>query len=141
MKRRVVEKTGLEDERAIRNLEDSGHSEQDADGKTNQDEHERSWDKDMAKNRAAGAVVESGAVLYDEDEDLMAILQTQNEVLAQKRRQVLLCYMGDFNEVVQLEERKCASVLTATAKDFRTWIHDIELVNIELNDQYLVGKE
>ncbi|KAL4294251.1 hypothetical protein AHAS_Ahas18G0209400 [Arachis hypogaea] len=30
--------------------------------------------------------VESGAVLYDEDVDVMAILQSQNEVSAAKRR-------------------------------------------------------
>ncbi|XLT07149.1 hypothetical protein HN51_045898 [Arachis hypogaea] len=49
----VVQKTGLDDEGAVRNLEDSGDSEQDADGETNQDEHGGSWDKDMAENRAA----------------------------------------------------------------------------------------
>ncbi|KAL4276139.1 hypothetical protein AHAS_Ahas20G0177300 [Arachis hypogaea] len=69
-------------------MEDSGDSEQDAECETNQDEHGGSWDKDMAENRATwDLAIESGAILYDEDNDIMTILQTQNEVLAQKRRQ------------------------------------------------------
>ncbi|XP_052107236.1 uncharacterized protein LOC127739765 [Arachis duranensis] len=140
----MVQEIGLDDEGAVRNLEDSEDSEQDADDETNQDEHGGSWDKDMAENRAAwDLTVKSGSILYDEDKDIMAILQAQNEVLTQKRRQAKqkekarsahtreeklavwkelsflleicqlpLCYMGVFNEVVQLEERKGASVLT-----------------------------
>ncbi|XP_016172594.1 uncharacterized protein LOC107614981 [Arachis ipaensis] len=49
--------------------------------------------------------------------------------------QVPICYMGDFNEVVRVEERKGANVLTASAEDFRDWIRDMELVDLELNDR------
>ncbi|KAL4395970.1 hypothetical protein AHAS_Ahas01G0045100 [Arachis hypogaea] len=39
------------------------------------------------ENQATWALaVESGAVLYDEEEDIMAILQAQNEKIAAKRR-------------------------------------------------------
>ncbi|XP_016185815.1 uncharacterized protein LOC107627499 [Arachis ipaensis] len=42
---------------------------------------------------------------------------------------------GDFNEVVRVEERKGANALTASAEDFRDWIRDMELADLELNDR------
>nr|XP_025616965.1 uncharacterized protein LOC112709287 [Arachis hypogaea] len=163
--------------------------------------------------------MESGAIPYDEEDDIMAALQPQNEVLVQKRSfwnvrdiggvgkvgmvknfkrknnvnilglietkknevtkfdvvqiwgndavdweyvgsegasgglleekltvweelsfitgvcQVPICYMGDFNEIVRVDERKGANALTASAEDFRDWIWDMELVDLELNDR------
>ncbi|QHO36073.1 uncharacterized protein DS421_9g280720 [Arachis hypogaea] len=48
--------------------------------------------------------------------------------------QVPFCYMGDFNEVVTVDERKGVSILTATTEDFRNWIQHMKLVDLELND-------
>ncbi|XP_020981566.1 uncharacterized protein LOC107494948 [Arachis duranensis] len=43
--------------------------------------------------------------------------------------------MGDFNEVVHVAERKGATSLSASGEDFRAWINDMELVDLELNDR------
>ncbi|XP_016206136.1 uncharacterized protein LOC107646467 [Arachis ipaensis] len=48
--------------------------------------------------------------------------------------QVPVCFLGDFNEIMLLEERKGATTLPASAAEFRTWINDIELIDLELND-------
>ncbi|XP_016199516.1 uncharacterized protein LOC107640514 [Arachis ipaensis] len=42
--------------------------------------------------------------------------------------------MGNFNEIVHIEERKGATSLSASAEDFRTWINDMELMDLTLND-------
>ncbi|XP_016206918.1 uncharacterized protein LOC107647354 [Arachis ipaensis] len=82
----------------------------------------------------------------------MAILQEQNEVIALKRhqvkqkekarrsrpkscKQVPFCCLGDFNEILHLEERRGASSLSASAEDFRVWINDMELIDLALNDR------
>ncbi|XP_015945807.1 uncharacterized protein LOC107470910 [Arachis duranensis] len=42
--------------------------------------------------------------------------------------------MGDFNEVVKVEERKGATTLTGSAADFKSWIQDMKLVDLDLSD-------
>ncbi|XP_057746700.1 uncharacterized protein LOC130965964 [Arachis stenosperma] len=49
--------------------------------------------------------------------------------------QVPICYMGDFNEVIQIEERKDQDRLTASAEDFKDWIQDMQLVDLPLNNR------
>ncbi|XP_025636103.1 uncharacterized protein [Arachis hypogaea] len=49
--------------------------------------------------------------------------------------QVSICYMGDFNEVTQVEERKDQDRLTASAEDFKSWVQDMQLVDLPLNDR------
>ncbi|XP_016206246.1 uncharacterized protein LOC107646584 [Arachis ipaensis] len=49
--------------------------------------------------------------------------------------QVPCCFMGDFNEIVQVEERKGTGNLTASAEDFKNWIQDMHLVDLPLNDR------
>nr|XP_025674217.1 uncharacterized protein LOC112773777 [Arachis hypogaea] len=46
--------------------------------------------------------------------------------------QVPICYMGDFNEVTQVEERKGPDRLTGSAEDFKCWIQDMQLVDLPL---------
>nr|XP_029151633.1 uncharacterized protein LOC112779046 [Arachis hypogaea] len=82
----------------------------------------------------------------------MAILQSQNEAIAAKRKmakqkekarrsrpkqhnKVPFCFMGDFNEVLQLEERKGAVSLPASAEDFKEWVQDLQLVDLPLSDR------
>ncbi|XP_057730269.1 uncharacterized protein LOC130945576 [Arachis stenosperma] len=48
--------------------------------------------------------------------------------------QAPLCYLGDFNEVTQVEDRKGATALLLYATEFKSWIQDIELVNLALTD-------
>ncbi|XP_015954273.1 uncharacterized protein LOC107478653 [Arachis duranensis] len=48
---------------------------------------------------------------------------------------VPFCFMGDFNEVVKVEERKWATTLTGSAADFKSWIQDMELVDLDLSDR------
>ncbi|XP_057733852.1 uncharacterized protein LOC130949032 [Arachis stenosperma] len=48
--------------------------------------------------------------------------------------QVPVCFLGDFNEILLLEERKGAVTLPASVTEFRTWVNDMELVDLELND-------
>ncbi|XP_016168392.1 uncharacterized protein LOC107610928 [Arachis ipaensis] len=49
--------------------------------------------------------------------------------------QVPSCYMGDFNEIVHVEERQGADGLSRSAEEFKAWIQDIELVDLPLNDR------
>ncbi|XP_057756421.1 uncharacterized protein LOC130975687 [Arachis stenosperma] len=49
--------------------------------------------------------------------------------------QVPCCFLGDFNEIVQEEERKCATSLTRSAEDFKNWIQDMNLVDMPLTDR------
>nr|XP_025628468.1 uncharacterized protein LOC112721637 [Arachis hypogaea] len=49
--------------------------------------------------------------------------------------QVPFCFLGDFNEILHVEERKGATSLSASAKDFKSWINDMELVDLPLNDR------
>ncbi|QHO22385.1 uncharacterized protein DS421_12g354800 [Arachis hypogaea] len=49
--------------------------------------------------------------------------------------QISFCYLGDFNEIVHIEERKGATSLSATAEEFRAWVNDMELVDLTLNDR------
>ncbi|QHN77891.1 Granule-bound starch synthase 1 [Arachis hypogaea] len=41
----------------------------------------------------------------------------------------------DFNEIVNVEERKGTTSLTASAEDFKDWIQDINLLDLLLNDR------
>ncbi|KAL4393668.1 hypothetical protein AHAS_Ahas02G0075000 [Arachis hypogaea] len=56
-------------------------------GSLDSKEHKLTWDEEMTENKEAWKLaVESGAQCSDE-EDIMAILQEQNEIMALKRRQ------------------------------------------------------
>nr|XP_025670267.1 uncharacterized protein LOC112770058 [Arachis hypogaea] len=192
-------------------------------------------EEQMTENKRTWELaVKSGAILYDQEEDIMAILQAQNEENAQKRRmakqrvkarrcrpinknkgcdsvgweyiasegasgglllmwdesmfkmhncykgerwmciegvllknnfncafflvygahardektvvleglsyiaglcQVRCCFMGDFNEIVQVEERKGTDRLTGAAEEFKNWIQDMHLVDLPLNNR------
>ncbi|XP_016199534.1 uncharacterized protein LOC107640533 [Arachis ipaensis] len=48
--------------------------------------------------------------------------------------QVPICYMGDFNEVIHVEERKGQDRLTASAEDFKNWVQDMQLMDLPLSD-------
>ncbi|XP_016164764.1 uncharacterized protein LOC107607311 [Arachis ipaensis] len=48
--------------------------------------------------------------------------------------QVPFCFMGDFNEIVQVEEMQGAISLPRSATEFKAWIHDMELVDLSLTD-------
>ncbi|XP_016173772.1 uncharacterized protein LOC107616310 [Arachis ipaensis] len=49
--------------------------------------------------------------------------------------QVPFCCLGDFNEILRLEERKGVTSLSASAEDFKVWINDMELTDLALNDR------
>ncbi|XP_016206964.1 uncharacterized protein LOC107647403 [Arachis ipaensis] len=51
--------------------------------------------------------------------------------------QVPICYMGDFNEVLQVDERKNQDRLSTSAEEFKSWIQDMQLVDLPLNDHKL----
>ncbi|KAL4390512.1 hypothetical protein AHAS_Ahas03G0152500 [Arachis hypogaea] len=49
---------------------------------------ENKWTTEMQENWEAWKLtVESGAMHYNEEDDIMAILQAQNEAIAQKKKQ------------------------------------------------------
>ncbi|XP_072076832.1 uncharacterized protein [Arachis hypogaea] len=48
--------------------------------------------------------------------------------------QVPCCFMGDFNEIVHVEERKGATTVPRSGKEFRNWIQDMQLVDLALTD-------
>ncbi|XP_016165059.1 uncharacterized protein LOC107607645 [Arachis ipaensis] len=49
--------------------------------------------------------------------------------------QVPCCFMGDFNEIVHVEERRGSAGLTRSAEDFKIWIQDMNLVDLPLTDR------
>ncbi|XP_025628356.1 uncharacterized protein [Arachis hypogaea] len=49
--------------------------------------------------------------------------------------QVPSCFIGDFNEVVNVEERKDAASLSRATKEFKLWIQDMHLVDLPLMDR------
>ncbi|XP_016178406.1 uncharacterized protein LOC107620802 [Arachis ipaensis] len=49
--------------------------------------------------------------------------------------QVLFCFMGDFNEIVQVEERLGATSLPWSVAEFKSWVHDMELMDLVLSDR------
>ncbi|XP_016173204.1 uncharacterized protein LOC107615672 [Arachis ipaensis] len=51
--------------------------------------------------------------------------------------QVPCRFMGDFNEIVQVEERRGTDRLTPSAEDFKNWIHDMGLVDLPITNQWL----
>ncbi|XP_072071906.1 uncharacterized protein [Arachis hypogaea] len=87
----------------------------------------------------------------------MASLQAQNEEIARKRKvakQKIVTKFdvatlwgqdgsgweyvgsdGDFNEIVHVEERKDAASLPRSAEDFKSWIQDMQLVDLLLTNQ------
>nr|XP_025611773.1 uncharacterized protein LOC112705129 [Arachis hypogaea] len=107
----------------------------------------------MKENEATWALaVESGAVLHDEEEDIMTNLQAQNEKLAVRKKmakhkekvrrsrpknhsKVSFCLFGNFNEILHSEECKGASNLPASSEEFRDWVHDMQLVDLPLHDR------
>ncbi|KAL4357418.1 hypothetical protein AHAS_Ahas09G0184700 [Arachis hypogaea] len=48
---------------------------------------------------------------------------------------VLFCLMGDFNEILRLEERKGDTSLPASAENFKEWVQDLQLVDLPLSDR------
>ncbi|XP_016193022.1 uncharacterized protein LOC107633948 [Arachis ipaensis] len=48
--------------------------------------------------------------------------------------QLPFCFMGDFNEITQVEERKGATSMLVSAVEFKDWIQDMELVDLVLSD-------
>ncbi|KAL4329862.1 hypothetical protein AHAS_Ahas13G0342500 [Arachis hypogaea] len=46
----------------------------------------------------------------------------------------LICYMRDFNEVIQIEEERSGQV-TVSAKEFKDWVQDMQLVDLPLNNK------
>ncbi|XP_015950467.1 uncharacterized protein LOC107475352 [Arachis duranensis] len=49
--------------------------------------------------------------------------------------QISCCYMGDFNEIVHVEEKQGIVVLHRSTDDFKNWIKDMHLVNLPLTDR------
>ncbi|XP_020967355.1 uncharacterized protein LOC107614805 [Arachis ipaensis] len=131
--------------------------------KDNGDSDSQCLEEHMLENKLTWELArESGAVLYNEEDDIMAILQVQNEEIAQKRKvakqkakmrreeksyvweelsyiaglcQVPCCFMGDFNEIVNVEERKGIVNLPLSTEEFKIWMQDMHLVDLPLIDR------
>ncbi|XP_016185847.1 uncharacterized protein LOC107627529 [Arachis ipaensis] len=50
--------------------------------------------------------------------------------------QVPFCFLGDFNEILQIEERKGVTSLSASSEDFKRWMHDMQLIDLPLTDRH-----
>ncbi|XP_072087381.1 uncharacterized protein [Arachis hypogaea] len=48
--------------------------------------------------------------------------------------QVPLCLLGDFNEILQVEKRKGGTTLPASAEEYKSWVQDMQLVDLPLSD-------
>ncbi|XP_016182575.1 uncharacterized protein LOC107624630 [Arachis ipaensis] len=49
--------------------------------------------------------------------------------------QVPGCYMRDFNEIVHMKERQGTGVLPRSAKEFKAWIQDMDLMDLPLTNR------
>nr|XP_025680342.1 uncharacterized protein LOC112781778 [Arachis hypogaea] len=49
--------------------------------------------------------------------------------------QVPFCFMGDFNEILQVGERKGVTSLPASSEEFKGWVHDMQLIDLPLTDR------
>ncbi|XP_016186193.1 uncharacterized protein LOC107627894 [Arachis ipaensis] len=45
------------------------------------------------------------------------------------------CLLGDFNEILQVEDRKGVQSLPVSAEDFKSWVLDMQLVDLPLTDR------
>ncbi|XP_016178092.1 uncharacterized protein LOC107620448 [Arachis ipaensis] len=45
------------------------------------------------------------------------------------------CFLGDFNEIVQVEERRGSDSLPLSTQDFKNWINDMGLVDLPITDR------
>ncbi|XP_016199871.1 uncharacterized protein LOC107640882 [Arachis ipaensis] len=45
------------------------------------------------------------------------------------------CFMGDFNEIGQVEERRGLESLPPSAQDYNDWVHDMGLVDLPISDR------
>ncbi|XP_016207055.1 uncharacterized protein LOC107647498 [Arachis ipaensis] len=50
--------------------------------------------------------------------------------------QIPFCFMGNFNEIVQMEERLGATSLPRSAAEFKSWVHDMELMDLVSSDRW-----
>ncbi|XP_016166702.1 uncharacterized protein LOC107609308 [Arachis ipaensis] len=49
--------------------------------------------------------------------------------------QIPFCFMGDFNEILQIEDRKGLQSLPGSAEEFKSWVQDMQLVDLPLTDR------
>ncbi|XP_016207010.1 uncharacterized protein LOC107647450 [Arachis ipaensis] len=47
------------------------------------------------------------------------------------------CFLGDFNEIGQVEERRGLDSLPLSAQDYKVWVHDMGLVDLPISDRFL----
>ncbi|XP_025663992.1 uncharacterized protein [Arachis hypogaea] len=59
----------------------------------------------------------------------------EGEVVMEELVAVPFCCLGDFNEILHMEEQKGATRLSASTEDFRAWINDMKLIDLALNDR------
>ncbi|XP_057746795.1 uncharacterized protein LOC130966053 [Arachis stenosperma] len=45
------------------------------------------------------------------------------------------CFLGDFNEIGQVEERRGLETLPLSAQDYQNWVHDMGLVDLPISDR------
>ncbi|XP_016178468.1 uncharacterized protein LOC107620885 [Arachis ipaensis] len=44
-------------------------------------------------------------------------------------------FLGDFNEILQVEDRKGVTSLPASSDDFKSWVYDMQLMDLPLTDR------
>ncbi|XP_015937403.1 uncharacterized protein LOC107463174 [Arachis duranensis] len=49
--------------------------------------------------------------------------------------QVPFCLLGDFNEILQVADRKGGMSLSVSAEEFKSWVQDMQLVDLPLTDR------
>ncbi|XP_015935063.1 uncharacterized protein LOC107461112 [Arachis duranensis] len=49
--------------------------------------------------------------------------------------QVPFCFLGDLNDILQVDDRKGLTSLSASAEEFKGWVHDIQLLDLPLTDR------
>ncbi|XP_016198952.1 uncharacterized protein LOC107639906 [Arachis ipaensis] len=45
------------------------------------------------------------------------------------------CFLGDFHEIAQVEERRGLESLSLSAQDYKVWVHDMGLVDLPISDR------
>ncbi|XP_057754649.1 uncharacterized protein LOC130973966 [Arachis stenosperma] len=95
----------------------------------------RIWGSDRTCWESISSIGASGGLLLMRDEAAFKLYNCYKGDRWMIVSGAALCFGGDFNEILHLEERKGVTTLSASAAEFRTWINDMELIDLPLNDR------
>ncbi|XP_057734532.1 uncharacterized protein LOC130949963 [Arachis stenosperma] len=90
------------------------------------------WGNGAVKWEFVGSV---GASVYGPHDKAKKLVMWEELSFLSGLCQVPFCYQGDFNEITHMEERKGTNSLMVFVAEFKSWIQDMELVDLAITDR------